>query len=231
VKAIIESDNYYIITVKRNQPKLHDSIKETAKTQPEDAFSWKQNGHGHSVICRIKVWEAPSSMTEQWTGLSRVISVTRTGIRNGKKFSGETYYITSLKTSAYRLSKAIRGHRRIENNLHWVKDVILNEDNCHIAKPETAATLGIVRDIGFNLLIMEGFNSITNAMVEMEGKIGKLWDIVNNPIKNIFFSFPTSWLGMPSATLCVVGRRASPTAFPTGRWEREYTLRFVICNP
>jgi len=29
---------------------------------------------------------------------------------------------------------------------------------------------------------MEGFNSITNAM--MEGKIGKLWDIVN--IKNIF---------------------------------------------
>jgi len=32
---------------------------------------------------------------------------------------------------------------------------------------------------------MEGFKSITNAMAEMEGKIGKLWDIVNNPIKNI----------------------------------------------
>ncbi len=29
---------------------------------------------------------------------------------------------------------------------------------------------------------MEGFNSITNAMAE--GKIGKLWDVVN--IKNIF---------------------------------------------
>jgi hypothetical protein len=33
---------------------------------------------------------------------------------------------------------------------------------------------------------MEGFNSITNAMAEMEGKIDKLWNIVNNPIKNIF---------------------------------------------
>jgi len=31
---------------------------------------------------------------------------------------------------------------------------------------------------------MEGFNSITNAMADMEGKIGKLWDVVN--IKNIF---------------------------------------------
>jgi len=30
---------------------------------------------------------------------------------------------------------------------------------------------------------MEGFNSITNAIAEMEGK---LWDIVNSPIKNIF---------------------------------------------
>jgi len=39
-------------------------------------------------------------------------------------------------------------------------DVILNEDNCHIAKPEQAAT---VRNIGFNLLIMEGFNSICNG--------------------------------------------------------------------
>jgi len=37
---------------------------------------------------------------------------------------------------------------RIENNLRWVKAVILNEDNCHIAKP--AAILGIVRD-GLNL--------------------------------------------------------------------------------
>ena len=109
------------------------------------------NGHGHSVSCRIKVWEAPASMIEPWTGLSKVISVTRKGIRDGKKFSSETFYITSLKTSAYRLSKAIRKHRRIENNLHWVKDVILNEDNCHIAEPEQAATLGVVRNIGFNL--------------------------------------------------------------------------------
>lgn len=62
VKAITESDNDYIITVKRNQPKLHDYIKEKTKTQPEAAFSWKQNGHGHSVSCRIKVWEAPASM-------------------------------------------------------------------------------------------------------------------------------------------------------------------------
>ena len=47
VEAIIESNNDYIITVKRNQPKLHDSIREKTKTQPEDAFSWKQEGHGH----------------------------------------------------------------------------------------------------------------------------------------------------------------------------------------
>ena len=41
VKIIIESNNHYIITVKKNQPKLHDSIKEKTQTQPKDAFSWK----------------------------------------------------------------------------------------------------------------------------------------------------------------------------------------------
>ncbi|MFK5968924.1 MAG: hypothetical protein QM487_02230 [Candidatus Marithrix sp.] len=32
-----------------------------------------------------------------------------------------------------------------------------------------------IRNFGFNLLIMEGFKSITDAMAEMEGKIDKLW--------------------------------------------------------
>jgi len=31
-------------------------------------------------------------------------------------------------------------------------------------------------------------------------------------------------LGMPSAMLCIAGRRASLTAFPTGHWEREKLL-------
>lgn len=47
----------------------------------------------------------------------------------------------------------------------------------------SAATLGIMRNIGFNLLIMAGFNSITQAMAEMEGKIDQLWERVTPSMK------------------------------------------------
>jgi predicted transposase YbfD/YdcC len=48
-----------------------------------------------------------------------------------------SYYISSEEASAYCFGKWIQGHRRIENNLHWIKDVILKEDSCQISKKQT----------------------------------------------------------------------------------------------
>jgi predicted transposase YbfD/YdcC len=45
-------------------------------------------------------------------------------------FHESHYYLSSLDWSASQFSDAIRGHWLIENRLHWVKDVTLNEDNC-----------------------------------------------------------------------------------------------------
>ena len=61
---------------------------------------------------RLKMWLAPASQLTDWMGLSRVISVTRNGLRHHQKFHSETYYITSEAINAYRLSKLIRGPRR-----------------------------------------------------------------------------------------------------------------------
>lgn len=140
-----------MITVKKNQPTLDNSIQALAKTRPLEAFSWKQTGHGHSVTCRLNMWLAPASSLKDWMGLSRVISVTRSGLRHHQKFHRETYYITSEAISAYRLSKLIRGPRRIENNLHGVKEVILSEENSGIRQPNQAATLSIIRNMAINL--------------------------------------------------------------------------------
>jgi len=51
-------------------------------------------------------------------------------------------------------------------------DVILNEDNCHIAKPEQAATAFYVT---LDLIFLSWKVLILSAMAEMEGKIDKLW--------------------------------------------------------
>lgn len=179
VQAIIKSGNNYVITVKQNQPKLHAAIvKQTQTTPPGSTWSWTQKGHGHTVKCRLQVYSAPADMKSQWTGLQQVISVKRQGERDGKSFRTITYYITSETNKAYALAQTIRGHRKIENNLHWVKDVIFKEDHCGIRSPPQAATLGVFRNFAFNLLVLEGFHSLTEGIQTVTGQIGRLWKMI-----------------------------------------------------
>ncbi|MEY3554685.1 MAG: hypothetical protein RLZZ580_738, partial [Cyanobacteriota bacterium] len=56
------------------------------------------------------------------------IKVERRGSRGDKTYEETAYYISSLTESAQVFAKIIRGHWKIENQLHWVKDVIFEED-------------------------------------------------------------------------------------------------------
>ena len=174
------NQNGYIITVKKNQPTLRQAIEDTALNTPLNAWSWSQKGHGHHTYCRLKIWKATKPMKVKWAGLERFISVRRHGIRNKKYFDSTTYYITSEMLSSYRLAGFVRGHRRIENNLHWTKDVVLNEDHCGIREPHPAAILGILRDIAFNLLQMNSFKSITEGISAMGENVKRLWKIITH---------------------------------------------------
>ena len=73
----------------------------------------------------------------------------------------------------------------IENSLHWIKDVILNEDKCQIVQTQQAATLGIMRNMGFNLIKMEGNRSISEGISQIGQNVSKLWDMVSQPFKKI----------------------------------------------
>lgn len=134
---------------------------------------------------QVKVYPAPAEMPEIWAGLKQVISVNRQGTREGKTINTTTYYITSEMSRGYALASAIRGHRQIENNLHWVKDVILKEDKCGIRQPQRAATLGVFRDMSFNLLIMNKFRSITAGIQALAGNVEHLWQMITSPAEKI----------------------------------------------
>jgi predicted transposase YbfD/YdcC len=60
--------------------------------------------------------------------------------------------LSSEDASAYMFAKWREGHRQIENNLHWVKDVVLEEDDCQITQSNSALVMGILRSIGLNLM-------------------------------------------------------------------------------
>ena len=157
-----------------------------SEARPVDAWSWQQRGHGHDARCRIKVWPAAAPLRENWAGLKQYISVRRQGERDGKAFDHTTYYITSEPLSAWRLAQRIRGHRKIENTLHWTKDVVLSEDDCGLVESQSATNLALIRNIGFNVLVMAGYRSLSEGIGAMGAQIHKLWGLLSQPPNKAF---------------------------------------------
>jgi len=70
--------------------------------------------------------------------------------RNEKKCEDIRYFCASkgLKSlSSNKILETIRNHWSQENNLHWVKDVILHEDNLPVMGNRSSRVLGFLKDI------------------------------------------------------------------------------------
>ena len=62
------------------------------------------------------------------------------------------FYIGSRKRGVRRYAKALRGHWRIENNLHWQLDVSFREDANRIQQRHGAENAALLRKMALSLL-------------------------------------------------------------------------------
>ena len=65
----------------------------------------------------------------------------------------------------------IRGHWNIENRLHWVKDVVLDEDASYGKEPNALLNASVFRSITMNLLRINGFDSPTAALRKLANQV------------------------------------------------------------
>lgn len=92
---------------------------------------------------------------ENWIGLQSIVMVACTRIIDGKESKFVRYYISSLPSNAERILQAVRKHWSIENKLHWVLDVALNEDRSRVRKDQAPENMAVLRHIALNLLKQE----------------------------------------------------------------------------
>ena len=148
VSTVIDAKADYLISVKKNQKKLYETIE--GWFSDIDIYGNNIDGRGHipQTRYRYSITEESShgrferrvcqvynngvlSKVLKWRGVNSVACLTNTKkyIKSGKTTVERHYYITSLPLDAERITETIRRHWSIENNLHWQLDVSFNEDS------------------------------------------------------------------------------------------------------
>ena len=72
--------------------------------------------------------------------------------RDGKISRSTRYYLSSARLSAERFAKAVRAHWGIENGVHWVLDMVFDEDRARNRKDHGAENLAVLRKLALNVL-------------------------------------------------------------------------------
>jgi len=164
ISEIIATNNDYIFQVKANQKNLYKELKIIAETeQPLSCDVELDVSHGRKILRKVSVFERTGNKINNWEKFKSFIKVERSGERENKLYEEVAYYISSCQKNAQEFAEKIRGYWTIENQLHWVKDVVLEEDTNGISDFQPATNLSILKTIGMNLLRSLGFLSITEG--------------------------------------------------------------------
>lgn len=123
----------------------------------------------------VTVLPPPSELDPGWVGVQRVIQVKRRGTRAHKPVAETVFYLSSQALDAPMFARQTRDHWQVENGLHWVKDVVLQEDNAPMCDGQALTNFAIVRTMVVNLFRANGFASITKGIRQVAHDVRRLF--------------------------------------------------------
>ncbi len=177
----MESGNEYVLQVKGNQSKLLTAIKQTvSRTLVKDVDYTLENNRGRQENRAVYVYTLDTNpIYEQWKGIKHIVHIESYGKRGKRDYLENRYYITSKSIQDAKVyNKGIRSHWGIENGLHWVKDVILNEDKAMVRDFQRSKNMSVVRNIVMNIYRISGNHSIKYAIEAFTNKLDKCLNLL-----------------------------------------------------
>lgn len=172
-EAVCARGGDYVLALKGNQGTLFEDAK-LYLDDPEfsdncQTFQSVDAGHGRIETRTALVSTDIGWLQERhdWPGLSAIGKVTATRQTGGKQTRQSRYFLLSLPLEPERFLDVIRSHWAIENSLHWVLDVTMNEDQARNRTGNGAENLALLRRMALNLARTEPTKG------SMRGKIKK----------------------------------------------------------
>jgi predicted transposase YbfD/YdcC len=160
-KVILARRADYVMTVKANMPTLYTQLKKLPWAAIP-AVSSVGKDHGRQARRTIKAALAPAWIG--FDGAAQVAQLRRTVTQNGKKTVEVVYLITSDKdVDPATLGAWVRSHWKIENCLHWVRDVTYLEDKSLVRTGNAPRVMASLRSLAISLLRLDGHDNIAAA--------------------------------------------------------------------
>jgi predicted transposase YbfD/YdcC len=166
-QQVVDGGGDYLLVVKENQGKLYEEIQACFDHAAEQGWKDVTNsyyerddlGHGRQENRCCLVIEDPEGIKglDNWPRLT-VIGMCQS-IRkeaDGQSSFHVRYFIGSKRAKARYYAQRIRGHWRVENNLHWQLDVTFREDASRVRQRTAATNFAVLRRLALNLTKHEG---------------------------------------------------------------------------
>lgn len=162
VEKIVDKKGHYCLAVKENQKTLYNEITEYLDFAIEDEeekenitfHTTTEKNHGRIETRKYYVCKRVDFITDldKWKNLSAIgVVVSEREVIGKEKTIDKRYYIMDQELDAESFGRYTRKHWQIENNLHWVLDVIFNEDHSTSKKDNAIINIATIRKIAFNL--------------------------------------------------------------------------------
>ena len=156
-QAILDRGGDYVLALKANQPALLEEVRlllDDPAAPPDDVAETVDGDHGRIETRRAEVLGDVEFLRRDhdWPGLAAIGKITATREIDGKATTATRYYLLSCPLPAARFAAVVRSHWTIENDLHWVLDVILDEDQARNRKDNGPENLALLRRLALNLL-------------------------------------------------------------------------------
>ena len=180
LQIIINKRSDYLVKVKGNERNLFRAAKQIVEnTTALDQFNELERIRGRNERRFVSLFAANEFISQGWPNLTRVIHVERIfSSKNGYHHTHSFYISSLLSDDAQLFACGIRGHWKIENNLHWVKDVILKEDTTRHRKGYAAKNMSILRNIAMNVFRNNDYSSTKHATIFFASNIKELLEII-----------------------------------------------------
>jgi predicted transposase YbfD/YdcC len=167
VTYLAERGAHWILTVKGNQPTLHQQMAGLLWRQTPEADRTDDRGHGRREIRTLKILSVAAGIEFPQAAQAIQIRRRRRLLDEPRRFTTETVYaITDLhahEAKPWQLADWIRGHWSIENKTHWVRDVTYDEDRSQIRTGTGPQVMATLRNTAIGALRLAGVTNIAAA--------------------------------------------------------------------